>query len=280
MASLKSVFYLGLCLSTWTIATTDESDAPKAENVHWVSLDFKTILKWTVGETDYKFTVRYSEDKGDWKDSHYCIQVSDSECDMTYDLEPLDRVYTADVQTEPLDSDYDNLEDFPHTYSPEFNPYRQSNISDVKFTVEAVDSSRVTVNITDPLTSIHVGNKQLSIRDILRNDLKYKISYSKSGSTGKRDIITNSSVAEVSKLDPGSSYCFMVAAFIPSRTTNQLGAWSMQLCTPDDSNRLSLGAWVGIVFILLTAIIIIVTVTVLCRQRKRSPYPSQQSSPI
>lgn len=59
------------------------------------------------------------------------------------------------------------------------------NISAVKFTVEAVDQSTVIVNITDPLTSIHQGGKQLSIRDVLKNDLKYKISYYKSGSTGK-----------------------------------------------------------------------------------------------
>lgn len=41
------------------------------------------------------------------------------------------------------------------------------------------------VNITDPLSSIHVGKKQLTIRGVLKNDLKYKISYHKSGSTGK-----------------------------------------------------------------------------------------------
>lgn len=59
------------------------------------------------------------------------------------------------------------------------------NISAVKFTVEALDDGRIIVNITDPLTSIHRRGKQLSIRDVLKNDLKYKISYYKSGSTGK-----------------------------------------------------------------------------------------------
>lgn len=59
------------------------------------------------------------------------------------------------------------------------------NISAVTFTVAAVDESRVIINITDPLTSIHKRHKQLSIRDILKNDLKYKISYYKSESTGK-----------------------------------------------------------------------------------------------
>ena len=51
--------------------------------------------------------------------------------------------------------------------------------------MEPVDEKTVTVNITDTLTSVHVGGKQLTIRDIFKKDLKYKISYYKSGSTGK-----------------------------------------------------------------------------------------------
>lgn len=39
-------------------------------------------------------------------------------------------------------------------------------------------------------------------------------------------------MAEVSELDAGQSYCFMVAAYIPSRPkTTQQGAWSKQYCT-------------------------------------------------
>lgn len=59
------------------------------------------------------------------------------------------------------------------------------NISAVSFTVKPLDDRRVIVNITDPLTSIYYLKKQLSIRDILKKDLNYKIRYYKSGSTGK-----------------------------------------------------------------------------------------------
>lgn len=59
------------------------------------------------------------------------------------------------------------------------------NISAAKFTLNTVDENSVMVNITDPITSIHRQQKQLSIRDVLKKDLKYKISYYKSGSTGK-----------------------------------------------------------------------------------------------
>ncbi|XP_070775356.1 tissue factor-like isoform X2 [Enoplosus armatus] len=284
MASLKTLLYLGICLSAWIITTADNNFVPKAEQVHWVSLDFKTILTWTTKPSNYTYTVLYSGDEGNWRESPDCIRVSESECDLTNYLVPFDRTYSADIQTEPasMHNDYD-LDLFPHTYSLTFNPYRESNISAVKFTVEDAGEGRAIVNITDPLTSVHQGGKQLSIRDVLRKDLKYKISYYKSGSTGKRDITSDTSMAEVSELDAEQSYCFMVAAYIPSRKTTQLGAWSLQQCTHGHvPQEWSLGAWVGGVFILLTVLIILVTVTVLCckccRQRNKTLHTPQSSA--
>lgn len=45
----------------------------------------------------------------------------------------------------------------------------------------------VTLNISDPITPVQdkQSGKLLTIREILRNDLKYKIIYYKAGSTGK-----------------------------------------------------------------------------------------------
>jgi len=60
-----------------------------------------------------------------------------------------------------------------------------ANISAVNFTVQAVDERRVNVTITEPLSGVHEGDKQLSLRDIFKSELKYKISYYKFGSTGK-----------------------------------------------------------------------------------------------
>ncbi|KAK5888398.1 hypothetical protein CesoFtcFv8_014497 [Champsocephalus esox] len=211
--------------------------------------------------------------------------MTESECDLTEHLTLNDRAYTVDIQTEPDLVDYDeDLENYPHTYSDPFNPYKESKISAVDITVEAVDENRVRVNITDPLTGIHQRGKQLSIRDVLNNDLKYKISYNKPGSTGKRDIISDSNMAEVSKLDAGESYCFMAAAFIPSRPKgSQLGAWSQQLCTPQEDSilhELYPGTWVGIIFILLTVFFIIVMVIVLCCRCCRQRNSTQSSTPV
>ncbi|XP_070701711.1 tissue factor-like [Pempheris klunzingeri] len=285
MASLKTVIYLEVCLSAWILCTVGDSFAPKAENVHWVSLDFKTILTWTNKASDYKYTVQYSRDGNDWTDTE-CIRLSESECDLTEDLMFSDRSYSADIQTKPptLDFDYD-FDEFPHTYSTHFNPYKESNISAVTFSVKAVDEHTVIINITDPLTGIHQGDKQLTIRDVLKKDLKYKISYYKSGRTGKRDNISDTSVAEVSGLDAGEQYCFMVAAFIPSRPkATQQGAWSMQSCIEGYVEEWSLGAWVGVAIIVLTILITIITVTILCyrccRQRNRTLHTSQSSAPV
>ncbi|KAL3987877.1 hypothetical protein ACER0C_012195 [Sarotherodon galilaeus] len=250
------------------------NSVPRAQNVHWVSLDFTTHLRWSVTSSDYTYTVRFSGEGADWEESPNCIQISASECDLTQSLKASDRAYSADVLTEIMDMDYE----LPHTYSSKFNPYRESNISAVGFTVEPLDR-RVIVNITDPLTSIYDRGKQLSIRDIFKKDLNYKISYYKSGSTGKRDVISNSSMTQIQGLDKGESYCFMVAAFIISRPkATQQGSWSMQQCTKRDW---SVVAWVVAGFIMLTVLIVIVTVTVLCcRQRNKTLQTSQSSAPV
>lgn len=288
IATLKTLLNLGLFLSAWNITTADDNNVPKAENVRWVSLDFTTSLRWTTKPSDYTYNVLYAMDDGDWQESPDCLRISENSCDLTTHLMPLDRTYSADIQTEPAEMDYDsNPEDFPHTFSPQFNPYKESNISAVEFSVKAISDTKVIVTITDPVTTLHDANgKQLSIRDILQKDLKYKISYYKAGSTGKRDTVSDSRVAEVSQLDSGQSYCFMVAAFIPSRPqATRMGTWSTQQCTDGNVLQdLSLGAWVGVVFILLTVLIIIITVTVLCcrccRQRNRTFQTSQSSVPV
>ncbi|XP_071347191.1 tissue factor-like [Trachinotus anak] len=283
MESLRTLLYLGVCLSAGIINAADGEFVPSAENVRWVSLDFKTILTWTTTAPNYTYTVQYSEvDADHWSETPDCIQVSGLECDLSNYLVPFDRTYSAKILTETMDYE---PEESP-TYSPHFNPYRESNISAATFTVEALDENRVRVNISDPLTSIHQRGRQLSIRDVLSKDLNYKISYYKSGNTGKRDIMSDSSVTEVKDLDAGQSYCFMVAAYIPSRPkSTQQGAWSKQWCTEGMNipQELSLGAWVGVVFILLTVLIIIITVTVLCCrccQQRKTLHTAQSSAPI
>ncbi|XP_004078934.1 tissue factor [Oryzias latipes] len=286
MASVETLLWVGVWMSAFSITTADDNSVPKAENVRWMSLDFTTVLTWTAKPSSYSFTVQYATDGDDWTESPDCIRISDTKCDLTEHLIPYDMNYIADIQTEHLEADYD-VENLPHTYSPKFNPFSESNISAVEFSVTQLNETTVCVNITDPLTAIHQKNQQLSIRDILKKDLKYKISYYKSGNTRKRDFESPTSTAEISGLDPGQSYCFMVAAYIPSRAkANQNGALSLEQCTEGDGGilqELSVGAWVGVVFLIITVIIVLVTVIALCCRnpnRNKSLQSTQLSAPV
>ncbi|XP_014831200.1 PREDICTED: tissue factor-like [Poecilia mexicana] len=284
MACIKTLLCVGACMTAWSMTTGDTS-VPKAQNVHWTSLDFQTILKWTVEESEHTYTVMYSEKNHDnWMDVDHCSRTSETECDLTRELEASDKNYEADIRadSEHLLDEFGSDYDFPHTYAPMFNPYKESNISALEFSLTDVDEGTVILNITHPLTSISEGGKQQTIKDILKNDLKYKISYYKSGSTGKKKKIVDSSSAEVSGLDAGQSYCFMVAAFIPSRPkATQQGAWSTLQCRQGDTHftqDLSLGAWVGIVFILITVIIVFITATILCCRRNHKRHKNIQTA--
>ncbi|XP_029930473.1 tissue factor-like [Myripristis murdjan] len=276
MASLRSVLHLGVCLSAWLATTAGKDLVPRAENVTWSSLNFKTILTWDPTPTDYTYTVHFAEDRANWRETPDCIQISDTACDLTDWLLPLDRTYSADIKSEhdvtDDDDDVDDVE-FPHTYSPKFNPYRESQISAVSFKIQAAENGMVTLNISDLITSVRSrqSGKLLTIREVFNKDLKYKIIYHKAGSTGKRENISDYSIAKLSNLDAGDSYCFKVAAFIPSRAKAlQLGAWSQEVCSEAERHilhELSVGALVGLLFILLIVISIIVIVTILCCRR-------------
>ncbi|TNN35921.1 Tissue factor [Liparis tanakae] len=281
MASLNTLFYLGVCLSAGILTSADEN-LPKVQNVRWVSVDFTTVLHWTTTTSDYRYTVMYTGNEDFWSESFHCHQMSETACDLSTDL-TMNSTYNVQIKTVPVpedDLEYDDeLDKFPHSYSPPFNPFKDTNISAVNFTVQAVDERRVNVTITEPLSGVHKGDKQLSLRDIFKSELKYKISYYKFGSTGKRDIISDSSTAEVSELNAGQSYCFMVAVLIHTRPkSTQLGAWSAQKCLPGD--EMSLGAWVGAVVVLLTFVVVVAMVTVLCCKCCRQKNPSQSSTPI
>lgn len=270
---LKLALYPGALLSI-VLSTTGEELVSRPENVRWVSFNFKTLLTWGPAPRNYTYTVLLSELDADSVITPDCLHIPETECDLSNYLWPLNRTYLADIQAEPTDWMKYDPEEFVHSFSPHFNPYRQSQITAASFRLEMREvNSSVALHITDPLTTFYHQGRLLTVRDVLKADLKYKISYHKARSTGKKELVFESSVAEILRLEPGQSYCFSVAAFIPSRAADaQLGAWSQQQCTPvyrGFLEELSVGALVGGFFVLLVLLAVITALTVVCCRRQR-----------
>ncbi|KAJ0059696.1 hypothetical protein NL108_009820, partial [Boleophthalmus pectinirostris] len=163
----------------------------------------------------------------------HCIQTSQTKCDLTNDLRDLLVCYTADIISEPPTGTTNDLQEYPHASSPRFCPYNDSKLLSPSFKLEvSPDERKTTVHVTDPLTAAFQDGRQLSIRDVFRDELEYKVTYWKNKSTGKKVATSSSNLVEVPGLDRGQSYCFQVQAKVRSRpTSSQLGEFSQTQCT-------------------------------------------------
>ncbi|XP_028857112.1 tissue factor-like isoform X2 [Denticeps clupeoides] len=248
---------------------------PTAENITWSSSNFKTMLMWSPPPKNYSYTVEFSSDGMDRQRSPSCIQSMETECDLTDQLKDLKATYTAVVLSEPLPHVHAGLEELPYSSSARFCPYRDTQIGRPNFSISlSNDNTKVTLHIKDPLTAIKRDGIFLNIRQIFRQDLKYRVLYNKAGQTGKKKKLSQSSMVELASLDKSGSYCFSVAAFIPSRRADrQLGTWSHLRCSPrSDRSPLAeydLNVIGGLIGLLLISALAGVTVTVVCCRRRR-----------
>ncbi|KAG9351087.1 hypothetical protein JZ751_024977 [Albula glossodonta] len=156
-----------------------------------------------------------------------------TECDLTNSLDKIKDTYSAVVVSEPLPGMSSDLPELPYTKAERFCPYKDSTIGKPDFTIDvSKDKRKITLNITDPTSAIYADNKFLTMRDIFMSDLKYKVTYGKAQTSGKRfkDTETSQIVLDV---DKGASYCFTVQAYIISRDPGkQLGESSQVKCSP------------------------------------------------
>ncbi|XP_041670269.1 coagulation factor IIIa [Cheilinus undulatus] len=249
---------------------------PRAQNVTWQSVNFKTLLTWQPKPApDYTYTVDYYGNDGNKKRNTHCIRSSDTVCDLSSSLTDVKDCYTADVSSEPPLGVTSDLVEFPHTSSPRFCPYTDTDIGRPDFKVEvSKDKRTTTLYVTDPLTARFKDGRQLNIRDIFSDELKYKVTYRKNKSSGKKFYISDTNRIELTTLDRGESYCFEVQAFIPSRSINkQLGELSIPQCSDDDGTSLleEYSVVTIAVFILLFLLLIgiIIAVTVVCYKRRQ-----------
>ncbi|KAM9337540.1 coagulation factor III, tissue factor a [Symphorus nematophorus] len=272
------------CISTLDIS----GPYPRAQNVTWRSTNFKTLLTWEPKPTpDYSYTVEYSVVGGNRLRTPHCIRSSATVCDLSSSLTDLNACYTADVLSEPPLGVVRDLIEYPYTSSPRFCPYKDTDIGKPEFKLEvSEDKKKTTLYVTDPLTALFKDGRQLSIRDIFSDQLKYKVTYRRNKSTGKKEYISNNNEIVLKNLERGESYCFNVQVFIPSRSIDkQLGELSHTQCSNDDNisifEEYSLGVIVAAIFLILLLIgIIIAVIVVCCRRGKNTQESGKEGVPL
>ncbi|XP_008303090.1 coagulation factor III, tissue factor a [Stegastes partitus] len=260
---------------------------PRAQNVTWKSTNFKTILSWEPKPSaDYSYTVEFSASGGNKQRNLHCTRSSFTTCDLSTYLTDLKAHYTADVLSEPPIDATSDLIEFPHTSSPRFCPYEDTDIGKPDFKLKvSEDKKKTTLYVTDPLTALFKDGQQLNIRDIFSEQLQYRVTYRRNKSTGKKVYTSKTNEIELSDLDRGESYCFNVQAYIPSRHTDkQLGEMSQTQCSNDDNASIfkvySISVIACAIFLILLLIGIVVAVTVVCCKRKRKSQHEKDGLPL
>ncbi|KAK2901127.1 hypothetical protein QQF64_014772 [Cirrhinus molitorella] len=252
----------------------------KATNVSWSSYNFKTILSWGPKPVNYTYTVEFSRVGKDRQRNPHCIRSTETECDLTNELD-IKGVYSADILSETPHGTSDYV-DPPFTRSKTFSPYNDTLIGRPEFKLK-VNESQIVLIINDPITALHKDGRSLNIRDIFKKNLKYKIEYNKAGSTGKKMRTVDESKTEFNNLDKDQSYCFSVAAYIPSRKGDKsVGEWSLPKCSPQERKTLfeEYGLAViggGALIILAFLIAVIVLIVVCCKRVKRQTTISKET---
>lgn len=264
-----TLVYLAVFALTLISAISGENYPPRAQNVSWFSLNFKTILTWSPEPTNYTYTVEFSG-SGEDKTMH-CIRTTETECDLTNKLVDLKKTYSADVVSEPLSIGNAEFVELPYASAPRFCPYKQTQIGKPTFkVVQSKDKTKMEVHIQDPLTAIKRDGKPLNIREIFGDDLMYEVHYRKAGSTGKTKTKGSGRVVEVKKLEPGMSYCFNVATHIRSRK-QKTGLWAGPICWPPKApsffEDFSWPALLGGAAVILLIFVLLIIMIVLCCKR-------------
>uniref|UniRef100_W5JZL2 Tissue factor n=2 Tax=Astyanax mexicanus TaxID=7994 RepID=W5JZL2_ASTMX len=279
-----------LCISVMVFfgassASLGRGHLPRAKNVTWLSHNFKTILTWSPKPSNHTYTVEFSRVGQDKQRNPHCIRSRETECDLTNNLKDLKSFYTADVLSEPAPGFSTDLMELPSTPSKKFCPYNDTLIGRPEFSVKLNENQTIVIFIQDQLTALHHHGNPLTIRDVFKSDLKYEITYTKAGSTGPRKVVVDGNEVEMTELDAGQSYCFTVAAHIPSRKRGKkTGKLSFPQCSPAGGRSIidEYGLWAvgGGVFLMVMVLVAVVMLTVACCRRINTGKPAEDSEAI
>ncbi|KAK7158974.1 hypothetical protein R3I94_005344 [Phoxinus phoxinus] len=277
----SALFLAWLTLVNGSLASVQVGKLTKAKNVSWSSYNFKTILSWGPKPVNYTYTVEFSRAGKDKQRNPHCIKTTETECDLTNELD-IKGVYTAEVLSESLRGMTSDHVEPPYTRSKTFCPYNDTLIGRPKFKLTMSEDKKIVLIIQDLITALHKNGKSLNIRDIFKKNLKYQITYNKAGSTGKKTRTVDESRADF-RLDEGQSYCFSVAAYIPSRKGDKMfGEWSLPKCSPQEHKTLLeeyepavIGG--GALIILAFVIAVIVLIVVCCKRAQKQKMTAKET---
>ncbi|XP_053715544.1 coagulation factor IIIa [Synchiropus splendidus] len=253
---------------------------PKAQNVTWNSINFKTLLTWGPPPSGYSYTVEYYEVNKNKQRLPTCFQTVNTACDLSMSLTNLKSCYIAEVVSQqPLGMTSDLIE-FPYTRSEPFCPYTDTKLGRPEVTVEvSEDRKKTTLYVSDPLSAVFQGQQQLNLRDIFAEELQYKVTYRRNKSTGKKVKTSPGNVIKFTDLEKKDSYCFNVQVLIPSRDWDkQLGEMSQTHCTkahdPPFTTVYSVGVIAAGFFLILLIIGLTIALVVICCKRRRNAQKS------
>ncbi|XP_030630579.1 coagulation factor IIIb [Chanos chanos] len=274
---MKIFVYSALLLVSLAFTVIDGSlgvdQLPRAEDITWRSYNFKTVLTWGPKPVNHTYTVEFARFNGDRMRNPHCIRTTETVCDLTNELTELKSSHFAEVITEPLPgTDMDLIEPL-YKRSEMFCPYNDTLIGRADFKIEVgEDKTKIRLVIQDPPTALYKDGRPLNIREIFMTDLKYKVAYNKAGSTGKKETISDLSELELSGLDKDESYCFSIAAYIPTRTTaKRLGEWSLPKCSKGKDkfffDEYDLSVIIGGIVITLAFLFSVIALVVACCKR-------------
>lgn len=276
-----------LCVSALLWTQRAAGSYPRAQNVTWTSINFKTLLTWGPPPSPrYSYTVQFSVINQDREQNAHCIRSQETRCDLTHSLTQVKKAYIAEVLSEPPRGETSDIVEFPHTRSEPFCPYNDTDIDKPNFKIKEGMNRSVTLDVADPPTALFEGNRQLSIRDVFGSALLYKVLYRRASSTGKKEYISKGREIEVPGLDRDESYCFEVQAYIPSRPSanKQLGALSPPQCSKgvrsftDDYSVLVIAG--GIVLILALVGAAIGLTIVCCKRHSNQAQKEKEGMPL
>ncbi|XP_077198700.1 interleukin-10 receptor subunit beta [Paroedura picta] len=198
---------------------------PKPQNVRVHSITFNSTLHWdpiTFHKEDVTYTVQYKRHSGEFTD--LCTRIASSECSIS--SIPLHGNYTVRVRTE--------------------SEKEQSNWKSITFTPTDTVIGPPEVHVEPRPRALYVevrgpsfqqNGNSWQIQNIYSNVVYSVLIWKKDHDEQMNIVNINYDSEKLTNLDPWTTYCIQVRAFLPE--SNKTGEWSIMSCIATTDNGTS-----------------------------------------